>query len=142
MAGGLSESVSGHQLSKNGPHAACAGLVYGPFMDEAYECGMVPKHYYEDAETIAAMEQVRRFITNPSPEFLAPLTSRQVLACIGYHFRADHFCNGSLLEDSLPNGSLLQFMKAYREKALTEITGYDDSTVSKALLRALKKEAK
>ena len=116
-----------------------AAIIYGPFMHEAYECGMVPKHYDEDIETIAPWEEAGRSIMNPNPEFLEPLASRQILACIGYHFRADHFCDGSLEEDSLPNGSLLQLIKAYRCKALEEIAGYDDATISKALLRAFKK---
>ena len=120
-------------------HSVLSSLVYGSFMHEAYECGMIPKSYTEDVETIVPWKEAGKLIMNPRPDFLAPLTSRQVLACIAYHFRADHFDNGSLLEESLPNGSLLQLVKAYREKALSEIDSYEEETISKALTRVFRK---
>ena len=82
-------------------HAVAGDFVYGKFFHEAYECGMVPKNYSEDVNTIMPQDEVAPYIMNPSPEFLEPLTSRQVLACIGFHFRADHFSNGSLLEERI-----------------------------------------
>ena len=132
---------SKHRTKKSFPPAAIIDIACGPFELEAYECGMVPRRYYNDIETILPWDQAGTPIMNPSPQFLAPLTPQQTLACIAYHFRADYFCCSSLMEDSLPNGSLLQLMKAYREKALAEVSRYDDAVISKALLKAFKKRA-
>ena len=131
---------TGYWTKEPSPHAVARDFVYGQFFHEAYECGMVPTNYREDVETIMPHDEVVPHITDPSPEFLEPLTSRQVLACIGFHFRADYFSNGSLLEESVPNGSLLTLMTAYREKALAEIASYEDDVIEKALMRAYKKE--
>lgn len=126
-------------VSPSSPTAVWA-FPEGKFMEEAYDCGMIPSHYSSDIETILPWEEAGRPIMNPTPEFLAPLSSRQILACIAYHFRADHFCEGSLTEESIPSGSLLLLVREYRKKALAELASYDDDVISKALLCAFQKE--
>ena len=33
------------------------------------------------------------------------------VACLAYHFRRDHFCEGSLINDSVANGCVLRLME-------------------------------
>ena len=53
------------------------------------------------------MVLIEEMITEPTDEFIAGLTDEQLLACITYHFRQDHFCNGSLTCESIAGGHLL-----------------------------------
>ena len=56
-------------------------------------------------------------VASPTEESLAALTPEQILGCIAWHFRRDHFDNGSLIANSIAEGHMLRMLKAYVEKA-------------------------
>lgn len=82
------------------------------FIHEAYDAGMVIKDYRE----IVKAGSLDKFVNSPKPEDLKNLTALQLLACIAWHFRADHFSNGSLISHSIAKGYMLRMMEEYREK--------------------------
>lgn len=51
-------------------------------------------------------------LMQPTDMFLSTLTEQQIIACISYHFRADHWDPGSLIHESLWSGALLKFFEA------------------------------
>lgn len=56
----------------------------------------------------------------PTEMDLKGLPADQILGCIAWHFRRDHFSNGSLIDSSIAEGHMLRMLKAYVEK----IDGY------------------
>ena len=91
---------------------------FDAFISEAYRCGMVPRNYGELLERL----NPDRWIMDPRhlQQFIRKQDAPHILACIAYHFRADHFDNGSLISKSIASGILLQMMAAYLEKAERE----------------------
>ena len=96
-------------------HRPLMNQIYHEFTDEAYEVGMVVKNYGEIVE-----ESGITGINAPAPEELKNLNATQLLACIAWHFRADHFSNGSLIAHSIAKGYMLRMMREYREKESAE----------------------
>ncbi len=94
-------------------HQSLSNYLYRVFMKEAYLADMVIQDYREVVEAVLTSEQV----SNPTEEIINHLTANQVLGCIAWHFRCDHFCEGSLVSDSIANGYMLMLMKAYLAKA-------------------------
>lgn len=75
------------------------------FLEASYSEGLVVKDYMEyfspsDPEPHMAKQ-----------EWVEKLSFQQLLAAIAYHFRMDHFCNGSLWNDSIPSGALLKLFE-------------------------------
>ena len=66
--------------------------MYESFTKDAYDTQMVIYNYWEVVES-AYLEKI---VNEPSEEMLKGLTEEQILGCIAWHFRADHFNNGSL----------------------------------------------
>lgn len=94
-------------------HQSLSNYLYRVFMKDAYLADMVIQDYREVVEAVLTSEQV----SNPTEEMINPLTANQILGCIAWHFRCDHFCEGSLVSDSIANGYMLLLMKAYLAKA-------------------------
>ena len=78
-------------------------------MKEAYDVGMVIHNYREIVESAG----LQRIVQTPSEDNLKGLTREQILACIAWHFRADYFNNGSLINTSIAEGYMLNLLKAY-----------------------------
>lgn len=79
------------------------------FIDASYTEGLVVKDYGDYFSP-----------SDPGPheakqEWVEKLSFNQLLAAIAYHFRMDHFCFGSIQNDSIPSGALLRlFEELYR----------------------------
>ena len=52
-------------------------------------------------------------VAKPTEEILNRLTTEQIVGCIAWHFRRDHFSEGSLISDSIANGYMLMLLKAF-----------------------------
>lgn len=78
-------------------------------MSEAYGSNMVIHDYWAVIENSKLDQQQ---ISDASEEFIDSLDKTQLLACVAWHFRQDHFCEGSLIEDSIAEGKLLRYVKA------------------------------
>ena len=81
-------------------------LDFYNFLKEAYDSGVVVSFY--NAFTDGKEEMVR----NPTSEFIKGLSENDILCCIAYHFRRDHFSEGSLINESFVDGSLLMYFRA------------------------------
>ena len=87
-------------------------FIYEDFMPAAYDAGMVIGNYRDLVEE----NGIEAWVGRPSRERLMAQDADHVLACIAYHFRADHFSNGSLISDSVAGGSMLLMLRAYLDK--------------------------
>ena len=85
--------------------------LYKYFMIEAYDIDMVIRHYYDVVESAGMKEKV----SEPTDKVLSALSSDQILGCIAWHFRRDHFDNGALIQ-SIAQGHMLRMLKAYVRK--------------------------
>lgn len=83
------------------------------FVDNTYRVGLVISNYREVIQKWGIEE---RNITMADPGWLELQTYLCVLACIAWHFRRDHFCEGSLISKSIAEGVLLRLFQ--RLKAL------------------------
>ena len=88
-------------------------------MHQAYEAGVVVTNYREIIEENSLSE---RDLQRPSEEWTDTLTAEQILACIAWHFRRDHFSEGSWICDSIANGHMLTlvrgFIKAFEAESI------------------------
>lgn len=80
------------------------------FFHKAYEEGLVIPKYREIIEQ-AGLDN--NLVINPTSEWVATLTKQQILACVAYHFRADHFDNGRLYRYSVGEGKLIPYFEEY-----------------------------
>ena len=94
-------------------HASLIQYLYTCFMKEAYQADVVITNYMEVVEDAGMIGRV----ASPTEESLAALAPEQILGCIAWHFRRDHFNNGSLMANSIAEGHMLRMLKAYVEKA-------------------------
>ena len=83
------------------------------FMLEAYDASMVIPNYRDLVEECGA----ERWVAEPVPELLQTLDAEHILGCIAWHFRRDHFVEGSLISRSIAAGHMLRMMETYLEKA-------------------------
>lgn len=83
--------------------------ILSDFMQEAYDVNLVIQNY---GEVIEAGKLDERLVSNPTTEFINKLNEEQILACIAWHFRRDHFSEGSLIADSIGQGKLLPYFEA------------------------------
>lgn len=113
----LSDSCKKYSVySSVSSHGSLIHYLYSEFMNEAYDADIVIDNYGAIVEKARLDQQV----SNPTDEFLEALTTEQTLACIAWHFRRDHFSEGSLIADSIGEGKMLRMLKAYRSKIATE----------------------
>ncbi len=75
---------------------------------EAYASGVVIKDYREVIEEGSL--PVGR-VARPTAEWLDSLSDRQVLACVAWHFRRDHFSEGSWIGESVADGHMLTLVR-------------------------------
>lgn len=82
------------------------------FMTGAYGNGLVISNYQEALRRWRFEEQS---VADADPVWLETRPYLCVLACIFRHFRRDHFCEGSLIAQSIANGKkgLRQRLKQY-----------------------------
>ena len=73
---------------------------------------MVIGNYREIIDKAELEEKVESL----SAEDMSDLTEEQLVGCIAWHFRRDHFIEGSLVSKSIADGHLLQLLKAFRDK--------------------------
>ena len=81
-------------------------------MLEAYDSDIVIHNY----RVLVEESRATRWVGNPPEEMLVALDAEHVLACIAWHFRADHFNNGSLISYSIAGGHMLRMLKIYADK--------------------------
>lgn len=87
-------------------------LQFSSFLEEAYDSGIVVQDYWSFTES------KEELVIHPTDVFVKSLSLDNLLRCIAYHFRNDHFSNGSLVCESIADGSLLKFLKAAKEKLI------------------------
>ena len=113
----LKEACAKHSAyAKDEKHASLINYLYQYFMKEAYKKGIVVTNYSELVEEAGMQDKVGA----PAEVDLKGLSADQILGCIAWHFRRDHFSNGSLIDSSIAEGHMLRMLKAYVEK----IDGY------------------
>lgn len=109
----LKEACAKHSAyAKDEKHASLINYLYDYFMKEAYQKGIVVSNYMELVEEAGMKNKVAA----PAEEDLKALSADQILGCIAWHFRRDHFSNGSLIDSSIAEGHMLRMLKAYVEK--------------------------
>ena len=74
------------------------------FVDRTYQAGLVIQNYHEVIQKWGLEE---RNIAIAPPGWLETQPYLCVLACIAWHFRRDHFCEGSLISQSIVRRSLV-----------------------------------
>ena len=83
--------------------------ILSNFMHEAYNVDLVIHDYRTVIEESKLDE---RLVSCPTDAFVKQLNDKQIIACIAWHFRRDHFSEGSLISDSIGNGALLRYFEA------------------------------
>jgi len=109
----LKEACRNHSVYKaDDKHKSLVDYLYHHFMEEAYQKDIVI-HNYSDLVEAGGMKDT---VASPKEEDLNTLSAEQILGCIAWHFRRDHFNNGSLIHNSIAEGYMLRMLKAYYEK--------------------------
>jgi len=109
----LKEACKNHSVYKNDDqHPALIRYLYDHFMHEAYDADIVIRNYRDLVEENNSID----WVAEPTEEQLKELDQKHVLACIAWHFRRDHFSEGSLIADSIANGYMLLMLKVYTGK--------------------------
>jgi hypothetical protein len=78
------------------------------FIHQAYEFGLVIPNYRHMIELGWVDEE---HIAEADKDWLSDLHYASVLACISYHFRRDHFVEGSLIRNSVASGAMLRLLR-------------------------------
>ncbi len=94
-------------------HHAIKCLIYNDFMKQAYDDDIVITNYNSVIENSRLDKNI---VSKPEREWVATLSKEQIIACIAYHFRMDHFDNGSLLSYSIGEGHMLTLVQGYLDK--------------------------
>ena len=109
----LKEACAKHSAYiKDEKHGSLINYLYEYFMKEAYQKDIVVPNYMELVEGAG----MQRKVGAPTEEDLKALSAEQILGCIAWHFRRDHFSNGSLIKYSIAEGHILRMLKAYAGK--------------------------
>lgn len=82
------------------------------FMTGAYENGLVITNYHEVLQKWDLDEQS---VAGADPTWLETQPYLCVLACIAWHFRRDHFSEGSLISESIAEGVMLRLLRRLRQ---------------------------
>lgn len=77
-------------------------------MDQAYENGLVITNYHQ---VIQQYHLDEASIVNVDLSWLKDQPYLPTLACIAYHFRRDHFSEGSLISESIASGAMLRMLR-------------------------------
>lgn len=83
------------------------------FMEQAYENGLVIANYHQ---VIQQYNLDEAFIVNADSCWLKGQSYLPTLACIAYHFRRDHFSEGSLISESIASGAMLRILRHLKSK--------------------------
>lgn len=94
-------------------HEGLLSVIMDEMFNRAYKDGIVISNYRDVIER-TGIDQSR--IWKPTKEWAASLNKIQIIACVAYHYRADHFNDGSLISTSIGKGLLIPFFEAYIEK--------------------------
>ena len=86
-------------------------IKFHVFLDEAYDSGIVVTNYGEIVQNFD-----EHMVSEPTDDFVAGLSEQGIVGCIAWHFRRDHFSEGSLVNESIANGSLLKYFRALIRK--------------------------
>ena len=78
------------------------------FEDRAYGEGLVISNYQE---VLRRWQLEERSIADADPVWLETQPYLCVLACIAWHFRRDHFCEGALINQSIADGIMLRLLR-------------------------------
>ena len=109
----MKNACKSHSIfKKDDSHQSLINYLYHYFMEEAYQENIVVKNYNELVESA----RLSNIVAEPMPEVLESLSAEQILGCIAWHFRRDHFNNGALINSSIAEGHMLRMMKVYAEK--------------------------
>lgn len=81
-------------------------------MREAYRKDIVVHNYNDLVEATGMNDKM----ATPTEEDLKALSSEELLGCIAWHFRWDHFDNGFLIHSSIAEGYMLRILKIYADK--------------------------
>lgn len=81
------------------------------FMVGAYENGLVISNYQE---VLQRWRLEKRNAADADPAWLETQPYLCVLACISWHFRRDHFCEGTLIAQSIADGIMLRLFRRLR----------------------------
>lgn len=81
------------------------------FMVGAYENGLVISNYQE---VLQRWHLEKRSVADADPMWLETQPYLCVLACISWHFRRDHFCEGTLIAQSIADGIMLRLFRRLR----------------------------
>ena len=98
--------------TKDKNHPALISYLYDEFMHGAYQSDMVVTNYGELVKECGCEE----WVAYPTDERLELLDASHILGCIAWHFRRDHFSEGSLIADSVAEGHMLRMLKCYVDK--------------------------
>lgn len=82
-------------------------------MKEAYDSNVVITDY---GKVVEGGKFSDRDLANPSKEWLTNLTEKQILAVIAWHFRRDHFCEGSWISESVADGHMALLVDTLLER--------------------------
>ena len=93
-------------------HPALIAYLHDEFLHGAYKSDIVVPNYGELVEECGCEE----WVANPTDAKLDSLDASHVLGCIAWHFRRDHFCEGSLIYNSIAGGHMLRMLKCYKNK--------------------------
>ena len=93
-------------------HPALTSYLYDEFMREAYDSDIVVHNY----GTLVEEQGCEAWVSNPTDDKLEQLDSEHILGCIAWHFRRDHFSEGSLVSKSIAEGHMLRMLKCYARK--------------------------
>lgn len=99
--------------AKNPGQDELARSLYA-FMDEAYENGLVITNYHQVIQQYSLDEAS---IVTVDPSWLKDQPYLPTLACIAYHFRRDHFSEGSLISKSIASGAMLQMLRHLKSQS-------------------------
>lgn len=108
----LKEACANHLYGNDDKHNSLIHYLDRYFMRDAYEKDIVVVNYADLVKSGGMKDKVYE----PSGEDLKALSSEQILGCISWHFRNDHFNIGDLIRHSIAEGHMLRMMKAYIEK--------------------------
>ncbi len=82
-------------------------------MHNAYEADVVVTDY---GQIIADDKLSDKNVAKPSRNWVRTLSEEQIFACIAWHFRRDHFSEGSWIADSVANGHMLILVQGLLSK--------------------------
>lgn len=84
------------------------------FMNQAYANGLVITNYQQVIEQYNLDETD---IENAEFSWLEQQSYLPTLACIAYHFRRDHFNEGSLIRESIGSGAMLRMLRHLKSQS-------------------------